>query len=80
MFLLQEASQYEIDANKFVSSIFLNMTYLTGAFTPEFESVFFGNAPSLGPDPALISDLTMAGTLVNVIAWSGAFVLGIDRF
>lgn len=62
------------------ASCTVNVSELTGAFTPEFESVFAGNKPDLGPDPELIRILTTVFGVVAVLAWSGVFVEGLDRF
>ena len=62
------------------ASCTVNVSELTGAFTPEFESVFAGNKPDLGPDPELIRILTTVFGVVAALAWSGVFVEGIDRF
>ena len=76
---MQNVPGNRLDAGSFDAGVRLNATALAGSFTPEFESVFYGDAPSLGPDPALVSDLTVLGTLINVAVWSAAVVFGIDK-
>lgn len=57
----------------------VNVSALTGAFTPEFESVFAGNRPDLGPDPELIAVINTVAGIVAVVTWSGVAVEGLDR-
>lgn len=77
--MLQEERDQGMDVEGLLANVTLNATMLTGAFTPEFEVVYYGELPDLGPDPELINDLTLFGTMVNVVAWSSALVLGFDK-
>ena len=56
----------------------LNMTALTGLYTPYFEAVYFGARPDLGPDPVLIATLLQWGTTVAVVTWATGLTLGLD--
>lgn len=79
LLIVQDVPGNRLDARSFAAGVRLNATALAGSFTPEFESVFYGDAPYLGPDPELVSDLTALGTLINVAVWSAAAVFGIDK-
>lgn len=79
LLIAQEVQSYRLRAGSLTSSVNINATALAGSFTPEFESVYYGSSPGLGPDPDLVGDLTSLGALINVFVWTAAVVFGADK-
>lgn len=76
---MQEAAGFALDSSKFrVTGMRMNMTALTGLYTPFFEAVYYGSKPNLGPNPVLIASLVQWATTVAIITWAIAITLGLD--
>jgi len=78
--LVTQSTKQGINSQHLTTQVTINATALVGSFTPTFESVYFGGKANLGPDPQLIATLTSTATLVIVLSWSTALVLGFDSF
>jgi hypothetical protein len=77
--MIQEARGVRFRPSGVWSSM-VNVTSLMSLFSPDVITSYLGEKSPASPDPVLISTLMTVTTVVSIVSWTTAGVLGFDYF